>query len=143
MDSGNLYVIARYLIVSLLILPAKTLPSALKHDIKPRSISIEDLVECYGLPYGGIGFLSHILTYYTIICVGAGQRPLAPWLRLRHSHFDIFLAIISLIGTVVITIYTGVRCRGEWQIVLLAISKLALSLTLGIVVLHSCINIAE
>ena len=24
---------------------------------------------CYGIPYGGIGFASHIITYYTLICL--------------------------------------------------------------------------
>jgi hypothetical protein len=143
MGSRTLCVIAHYLIISLFILPSATLPSALRHEVKPREVSAENLIECYGLPYGGIGFLSHILTYYNIVCIGAGIRPLEPHLKLRHGSVDIVLAIVSLMGSVIIAIYTCVRCRGEWQFVLLAFSKLTLSLTLGISCLHRCWYLAQ
>jgi hypothetical protein len=31
-------------------------------------------IKCYGLPYGGIGFTSHVLTYYTL-CMLSGEVP--------------------------------------------------------------------
>jgi hypothetical protein len=34
-------------------------------------------IACYSLPYSGLGFASHVLTYYTV-CLGYGRKPLWP-----------------------------------------------------------------
>ena len=35
-------------------------------------------ITCYTLPYGGLGFASHILTYYTLFMLFSGRQPLRP-----------------------------------------------------------------
>ena len=51
-------------------------------------------ITCYALPYGGIGFLSHVLTYYSIVCIGIGVRPIMPGRPIKHKHTDSIMAII-------------------------------------------------
>src|SRR5436190_17160524 len=55
---------------------------------------------CYGIPFGGIGFASHILTYYTLACLWNGRRPLMPWKKLEYGRFNFLLGIFTLVGTV-------------------------------------------
>jgi len=96
-------------------------------------------ITCYALPYGGIGFLSHILTYYSIICVGLGVRPLLPGLPIEHRFITLIMAIISLIICCVLSIVTMARCHKEWQFLLLAMWKFLLSITVNIMGIHRCI----
>jgi hypothetical protein len=64
--------------------------------------------------YGCIGFLSHVLTYYTVGCLVAGRRPLQPCTELDSSWFNIILAGFSLCGTLGLTIFAMVCCENEW-----------------------------
>lgn len=92
--------------------------------------TIQDDLRCYALPYGGIGFASHIMTYYTVVML---SRHLSPWLIRKNRLWvlDICLTILGLIGTTISTLYTMVKCRGAWQFILLAMWKFILSLTLS------------
>ncbi|KAH8654551.1 hypothetical protein BGZ60DRAFT_156578 [Tricladium varicosporioides] len=83
-------------------------------------------IQCYGLPYGGLGFISHLLTYYTLITVISGRSPIWPWHKLRRNAWDIFINAISLISTVVMAGFTISSCRNSWPLVLLAVWKLLL-----------------
>jgi len=93
-------------------------------------------LKCYSLPYGGIGFLSHVLTYWQIFWIGLGLKPLAPWSRLKHSLLDLALASIGLILSVAMSIIAIVRCREDWQFLLIAVWKLTLSVSLGCTCVH-------
>jgi hypothetical protein len=94
-------------------------------------------IQCYSLPYGGIGFASHIITYYTIAMLALQRHPYAPWRRNKHSYFDLLLAIVGLIVTIIISALTMVRCRSRWQFVAIAAWKLDLSVTFGFLSLHA------
>jgi hypothetical protein len=83
---------------------------------------------CYGLPYGGFGFASHVLTTYTIIILAFDRRPLLPFRRLRHRKFDMLLLAGQLIGTLITTIYTMVKCRGLWELAAIAAWQLSICL---------------
>ena len=99
--------------------------------------SLEEEIQCYSLPYGAIGFLSHILTYYTIAVLAVQRHPWAPWKRNKRSGLDIWLAVIGLIGTIIISTLTMVRCRSRWQFIAIAAWKLDLSVTFGFLSLHA------
>jgi hypothetical protein len=74
-----------------------------------------DEIKCYALPYGGFGFASHILTYYAMTVICFGRRPLAPWSRLHGPRkWNMSLAIIKLIFTIIPSIVTMVRCSHSW-----------------------------
>lgn len=100
-------------------------------------------ITCYALPYGGIGFLSHVLTYYSIICIGLGVRPLMPWLSVKHKLADLIMAVISLITCYVLTIVTMARCHKEWQFLLLAMWKFLLTCTINTMGIHRCILVRD
>ncbi|MCJ1434992.1 hypothetical protein MMC27_004362 [Xylographa pallens] len=97
----------------------------------PKGQSIEAEIVCYNLPYGAIGFLSHLLTYYTITLLYLKRSPWLPWLRLTHSTFDKVLASLTFLATVILSLFTIVRCSQRWMFVLIAIWKLLLALTLS------------
>ncbi len=99
--------------------------------------SLEEEIQCYSLPYGAIGFLSHILTYYTIGVLSAQRHPWAPWKRNKRNGLDIWLALIGLVGTIIISALTMVRCRSRWQFIAIAAWKLDLSVTFGCLSLHA------
>lgn len=113
------------------------------HDVLPNKGvgTIQDELQCYSLPYGGIGFASHVLTYWTVICLGFGVKPLKPWSRLGYDGWDFFLAIISLLICVPLAAFTIVRCIGRWQFVLLAVWKTTMSFTLAVVGMHRSITL--
>jgi hypothetical protein len=84
-------------------------------------------LQCYGLPYGGLGFVSHLLTFYTAAVVGMGRAPFT-WQELEYSVWDIIITIISMIFTVVLAGFTISSCRNSWPFALLAVWKLVLGL---------------
>ncbi|CZR53694.1 uncharacterized protein PAC_03574 [Phialocephala subalpina] len=81
----------------------------------PAALHAEALLQasCYSLPYGAVGFSSHLITYYTMICLICGRRPLWPWRRLRYPLYSAIPGIISLIGTTVVTSISINRCSSE------------------------------
>jgi hypothetical protein len=109
-------------LILLLFWPAEFVLSSSSSLVDPHRLIDRSTVEefdqeitCYALPYGGIGFLSHILTFYLIGCIGMGVRPLLPGKRLSYSSFDIVVAICSLLGSTINAIVVMARCRREWQ----------------------------
>lgn len=54
--------------------PIPALPSWLTAAMPTKGDGIPGEIKCYGLPYGGIGFTSHVLTYYTL-CMLSGEVP--------------------------------------------------------------------
>jgi hypothetical protein len=115
---------------------AFSLSQWLHHPPYPNGTLAEE-IQCYSLPYGGIGFTSHIITYYTIAMLSAGRRPYAPWWRTKVGSLDIALSIIGLIVTVIISALTMVRCRNRWQFIAIAAWKPNLSVTFGFLSTHA------
>jgi hypothetical protein len=140
-------IIPRIAVVALLISSVASLPTPinfqdfenfLHNHVLPKKGegTTHDELMCYGLPYGGIGFASHILTYWTVAWLCVGKRSLRPNKPLTHSWIDMLLSIASLIITVPVSVFTIIRCIGRWQFVLLAIWKMSMSLTLAAVGTH-------
>jgi hypothetical protein len=86
-------------------------------------------VTCYSLPYGGIGFGSHILTYYSMIMFACGRRPTPPFRKLTSGKWDAVLGLAQLIGTVVLTSIAIHRCHDEWQFMLMGVWMLTTSMS--------------
>src|SRR5271155_3789142 len=88
-----------------------------------NSTITEDQITCYSIPYGGIGFLSHLITYHTLVCMWYGRTPAWPWRKLQHSRREIFLGVVTFILTSGVAIISIVRCKqdGSWQFMLIAI----------------------
>ena len=107
-------------------------PSWLTNVLPQKGATVADEIKCYSLPYGGIGFLSHVLTYWTILVLGFGRKPYWPWSRLSAGKFDLCLSIVQVIITVAIAAFTIARCRSRWQFVLISVWKLVMSVVVGV-----------
>jgi hypothetical protein len=89
-------------------------------------------VACYSLPYGGFGFASHIITYYTIAMLVLGRKPLLPWKPLKRKGWSLILSVVQFIGTTVLSSIAIHRCRNEWQFAILGVWMLTTSITVSI-----------
>lgn len=118
------------------------LPSWIDSSIpKTRNGTFEDGLQCYALPYGGIGFLSHILTYWTVGWLLVSRMPWKPWQYLKKWKIDLVLSSCSLLFTFAISILALVRCRFHWPFVLIAIWKTSFSLTITCTGIHTSFNV--
>lgn len=95
-------------------------------------------IQCYALPYGAMGIISHLLTYWTIAWVGWGKVPLWPAKDIRQYQLDFFLAIATLCTCIPIASITIVRCRLSWHFVLISIWKLVTSVSVAFISIHRC-----
>ena len=150
---------AYLIIVSLLATSALSTPTNvgawLHNEFLPQSgPHIQDEIKCYALPFGGIGFLSHLLTYYTAGMLIFGLTPLVPrpgehfakritkrlkrdstisWSASSGPVLEMLLGALSLIVAIPITIMTMYACRRRWEFVLIAIWKMLLTLTISVI----------
>lgn len=100
---------------------------------------LQSEIRCYSLPYGIMGFVSHFLTYYTLLCLWKNRSPLMPWRKLRFSKWERWLGIVALIVTMSLAVLTLVRCRSSWQLLTIGVWKLSMSLLNGI----TAVNVAN
>jgi hypothetical protein len=74
-----------------------------------------------------MGFGSHLLTYYTVVCLIYGRKPLWPRSRLQHVCIDSLWGAITFIITVGVVTFTIIRCQNDREYMLIAIWKIFLS----------------
>lgn len=94
---------------------------------------------CYALPYGGTGFATHILTFYTIIILWYVRRPLVPWRTLGEFEdgkaslrtFRPQAGFVKILFTKIPAIVTMTKCRHAWYET--ASSSLFLSASLNLI----------
>lgn len=118
-----------------------SLPSWLVAALPEKGDTLADEIKCYGLPYGGVGNASHILTYWTLGCLFFYRRPWMPWSKLHAGKIDLALGIIQLLASGAVASFTIIRCQSRWQFVLLAVGRLQNSLTLGYCAIHTSLKI--
>src|SRR5450432_2071442 len=90
-------------------------------------------ISCYGLPYGGIGFASHILTYYTLAAILCGVKPLCPLRPLENKTQGQVLGVIQLIVTIITTSISIHNCIQEWPFAVLGVWMLTTSIAVSVV----------
>ncbi|KAF8153198.1 hypothetical protein B0H34DRAFT_800428 [Crassisporium funariophilum] len=111
-------------------------------DALAQDIPIHEL-HCYNLPYGGLGFTSHVLTYYTIVCLWYGRKPLWPFKTITYSKFDLALGAVGIALCIIMSIITMINCKNTWQLLVIAVWKLSMSLLNGITGLHVAILVVN
>ncbi|QDS76953.1 hypothetical protein FKW77_005204 [Venturia effusa] len=86
-----------------------------------RLSQIREDIHCYALPYGAIGFASHILTYYCLVINCLGKKPLIPWETQEHAWLNIALGSLQMVGTVVASALSISHCGGHINLQLFGI----------------------
>ena len=92
-------------------------------------------MKCYGLPYGALGFVSHILTCYAVFCSFTNRKPIWP---LSKAEYGIFAKLCTIVVWTFSAIYEGItveRCLNTWQLLGIAVWKFFLSTWIGWVAL--------
>jgi hypothetical protein len=97
-----------------------------------KGTTLPEEIQCYGIPYGAIGFVSRILTYWTLGCLYMGSRPTCPWSRIKFKAWNFGLGVMTFAGPIALAIFTVIRCRNRWEFVLIAVWKLCLSATVAL-----------
>ena len=100
-------------------------------------------IQCYALPYGAVGIISHLLTYWTIAWMGWGMVPLWPTMRMRYYLLDLLLAVATLCTCIPIASITIHRCRLSWHFILISIWKLVTSVSVACISIHRCIIVRQ
>ena len=127
-------------LVVLLFKPCLVSSTSASSFLPHKGQTIADEIKCYSLPYGSIGFVSHLITYYTIFALSRGRSPFT-WKKNKHWKLDFTLGAIGLVTTTSLAVLTVVRCRHRWEFVLLGIWKMILSLTLGFISVHAAVAV--
>lgn len=107
----------------------------------PAPTDNAELAQCYTIPYGAFGFISHVLTLYTMWCTASrrpwwapwrtpGDAPKPGWLA-RHVPallllYRIAASFVKVGVTFALSIFTVYQCEGAYR--LLAIWKMMLSM---------------
>jgi hypothetical protein len=95
--------------------------------------TLEGQLQCYAIPYGGMGFVSHLLLAYTYLCVATPSRaPLWPWRTSLNRPYSIALWVTTLFGQFGLNLYHIVLCHFGWQLSAVTAGKLLLNLFWGI-----------
>ncbi|KAK3316894.1 hypothetical protein B0H66DRAFT_562362 [Apodospora peruviana] len=131
------------LIIALANKPAHALNATDFLPDPPQGTTVKDEIHCYALPYGAIGFASHILTYLTVLCLSLNRNPMMPWKRLKNRRWNLGTSAVGFLISFPLTVVTMVRCRNSWSFILIAVWKLVLSVTLTAMTVHAARNIIE
>jgi len=107
--------------------------------------SLAENISCYAIPYGALGFASHLLTCYTIFAISSNRRPLFPFhitsdkrttFRLSFYYLNLVLSFGTLFTGIFFALVSIVRCKHHWQLVALAIWRLGVTLFVAMVGMH-------
>jgi hypothetical protein len=126
---GGLLLAGRALAANATLATNATLPDA---DDK----EMERKFSQYSLPYGVLGAISHILTYYVILCHYYGRSPAMPWQRLEREFINMCTVSISSIASITIAIVTLTRVRETQPLIILAALQVALGFVMDALVVH-------
>ena len=99
-------------------------------------------LQCYALPYGLLGFISDMLTLYTVFMISIGKRPWFPREDSEGGWPNFAMSLASFLGTSVTTISTMHNCfqtNRTWQFIPVAAWKLSSSLCLNIITGHAAL----
>lgn len=90
----------------------------------------------YSLPYGVLGAISHILTYYVLLCHYYGRRPLQPWRHLTRAPVNMCSVVISSIVSITIIAVTLTKVHESQPLVVLASLQVVLSVVMDLLNVH-------
>jgi len=79
-------------------------------------------MQCFVLPYGGIGFALDLLVLYGAYCLFGIQ---SPWKgkKLKHQPLNIYFSLIGMFGSFGVAVYNSKRCHSSWPLVVASVWK--------------------
>jgi hypothetical protein len=98
--------------------------------------AMESKFDQYSLPYGILGAISHLLTYYVILCHYYGRSPPRPWKHLAKQPFNMCSVVISSVVSITIAVVTLTRMRETQPLVVLAALQVVLSFFMDALNVH-------
>jgi hypothetical protein len=106
----------------------------------PENMAAE--TQCYNLPYGTVGMVNDALTYFTLVCLILGRRPLMPWSKLNLAYSTLVVAGLQIIISVTVTAINVSRCSSaHWHMFVLALGQAFRSLLAGAVAVNAGVSI--
>lgn len=106
-----------------------------------RSDDFATQMTCYAFPYGLLGFAAHLAMFYGIALSSFNRCPWNYRRPLEHSKRDLVFGISGLVISCVFTVITLYRCSGAKYYVLIALSKILMTLASSAVGIHIAWNI--
>lgn len=106
-----------------------------------RSDDFSTQMTCYAFPYGALGFTAHLAMFYGIVLSSFNRCPWKYSKPLKHSGCDMAFGIIGLVISCVFTTITMYRCSGARYYMLIAVSKVLMTMASTAVGLHIAWNI--
>lgn len=103
---------------------------------QPSNATLEEQVQCYSIPYGGVGFVSHLATFYIIIMLAIQRRP-STWGKTRHRTFDQVISVVSIVTTVAAWVIHMSQCESFQYLVTIAAWELVYSIIFGCMSFHA------
>ena len=122
---------------NLLSLPDDNLPRLTPRFLPPtNSSTFQSHIQVYAIPYGVLGFISHGLTFYVILCHMFGRRPLLPWQPLKKTIWNVGIVSLSSFISIILSAVTMARSRGSQALLILAGMQIVLGILVDAVHLH-------
>lgn len=101
-----------------------------------RSDDFATQMTCYAFPYGVLGFVAHLAMFYGIAVSSFNRCPWNYRKPLVHSTWDLIFGLLGLIISCVFTAITMYRCSGAKYYVLIAFSKILMTLASSAIGIH-------
>jgi hypothetical protein len=117
---------------------------------KNTGADFHDDLQCFGIPFGGLGFLSEITIYYTTICLLLNVNAL-PWSPFKPTTFAFFqpiergwgnllISVVAVLAVMPLGILTMIRCRTKWELVLVCIFRMGIGLAVAVLALYRSVT---
>ncbi|KAK7697569.1 hypothetical protein SLS64_013388 [Diaporthe eres] len=98
-------------------------------------------IKCYAFPYGLLGFVAHLAMFYGIALSSFNRCPYNYRKPLQHSRRDLVFGISGLIISCLLAAGTIKRCSGTKYYLLIASSKILVTLASSAIGIHIAWNI--
>lgn len=98
-------------------------------------------IKCYAFPYGLLGFVAHLAMFYGIALSSFNRCPWNFRKPLEHSKRDLVFGILGLLFSFFLTAGTIYRCSGAKYYILIASSKVLMTISSSAIGIHIAWNI--
>jgi hypothetical protein len=75
------------------------------------------------------------------VCLWYGRKPLWPFHKINNTKLDLILGAVGILLCIIMALITIINCKNTWQLLVIAVWKLSMSLLNGLTALHVAILI--